>query len=334
MNAARIVDVAVGVLIRDDGDFLLAQRPAGKPYAGYWEFPGGKLEPGESVAQALHRELHEELGLDIGTVCPWVVREHVYPHAHVRLHFCRVFDWCGDAHGREGQAFGFFSLRRLPAGPLLEGALPVMPWLALPERCRLLSGGRATTVAGPAERPGRSSARPAARRRASAWWAEVAAARPRRGCQVRDRVEAEAAAISRGRFPRRRGGRALAVAGRLGDSRSSSSRRRQRRSRRCERVAAHGRALATVVLAASVPALPDSSSSSSGEPEHVTLVGPGAEVDQTAALAAERPERKGVAPLDVGAARRALDDVCHGRFGLRTRRARGRRERRAPAGAA
>ena len=144
MNASRIVDVAVGVLIRDDGEFLLAQRPAGKPYAGYWEFLGGKLEPGESVAQALHRELHEELGLDIGTVCPWVVREHVYPHAHVRLHFCRVFDWGGDAHGREGR-LRLLPLHRLPAGPLLEGALPVMPWLALPERCRLLLEGAAST---------------------------------------------------------------------------------------------------------------------------------------------------------------------------------------------
>jgi 8-oxo-dGTP diphosphatase len=206
MNASRIVDVAVGVLIRDDGEFLLAQRPAGKPYAGYWEFPGGKLEPGESVAQALHRELHEELGLDIGTVCPWVVREHVYPHAHVRLHFCRVFDWGGDAHGREGQAFGFFSLHRLPAGPLLEGALPVMPWLALPERCRLLLEGAASDpaaapAAGPAAAPAVTATKPevlslrrAARLGASAaWWVESGAVTPRRGCEVRNRAEAEAA---------------------------------------------------------------------------------------------------------------------------------------------
>ena len=190
MSAARIVDVAVGVLIRDDGDFLLAQRPAGKPYADYWEFPGGKLEPGESVAQALHRELHEELGLDIGEVCPWVVREHVYPHAHVRLHFCRVFDWHGDAHGREGQAFGFFSLRRLPKGPLLEGALPVMPWLALPDRCRLLHAGPTVT----ATKGGALALRRESRLDASgAWWVEPDAAMPRKGCQVRNRVQAEAA---------------------------------------------------------------------------------------------------------------------------------------------
>lgn len=122
------VEVAVGVLIRADGSFLLAQRPPGKPYAGYWEFPGGKVEAGESVGDALRRELHEELGLHLGEVHPWLVREHVYPHAHVRLHFCRVFEWDGAAHGREGQQFGYFTLAQLPA-PLLEGALPVLPLL-------------------------------------------------------------------------------------------------------------------------------------------------------------------------------------------------------------
>ena len=66
MTAARApVDVAVGILVRPDGRLLLASRPEGKPYSGYWEFPGGKLEPGETVAHALKRELHEELGIDI-----------------------------------------------------------------------------------------------------------------------------------------------------------------------------------------------------------------------------------------------------------------------------
>jgi 8-oxo-dGTP diphosphatase len=190
MTGARIVDVAVGVLIRDDGDFLLAQRPAGKPYAGYWEFPGGKLEAGESVAQALRRELHEELGLEIGTACSWVVREHVYPHAHVRLHFCRVFDWHGAAHGREGQAFGFFSLRRLPHGPLLEGALPVMPWLALPEICWLVSDARQAAGAG----AGSLTVRREATSASSTIWVESDAPAPRRGWEVRDRAAADEAA--------------------------------------------------------------------------------------------------------------------------------------------
>ncbi|MDG6754574.1 NUDIX domain-containing protein, partial [Staphylococcus aureus] len=101
----KVTEVAVGVLVRPDGRFLLAQRPAGKPYEGYWEFPGGKLEAGESVEAALARELHEELGLDITASTRWHVLEHDDPHAYVRLHFCKVTGWAGEPVGREGQAF-------------------------------------------------------------------------------------------------------------------------------------------------------------------------------------------------------------------------------------
>ncbi|MGE5337215.1 MAG: Nudix family hydrolase [Gemmatimonadota bacterium] len=127
------VRVAVGVLVRGDGDVLLADRPAGKPYAGYWEFPGGKIEPGESVESALARELHEELGIDVGTSTPWVVFEHDYPHAYVRLHFRRVFEWRGDPHPREGQRVGFFSAAGPLPAPLLPAAVPAMRWLTLPD---------------------------------------------------------------------------------------------------------------------------------------------------------------------------------------------------------
>ncbi|HXE22671.1 MAG TPA: NUDIX domain-containing protein [Rhodoferax sp.] len=124
-----VVDVAVGVLIRPDGDFLLTSRPAGKVYAGYWEFPGGKLEAGETVAQALRRELHEELGIVIDTVAPWKSKLVDYPHALVRLHFCKVFAWTGELQMREGQSFAW---QRLPVrvAPLLVGAVPVLGWLA------------------------------------------------------------------------------------------------------------------------------------------------------------------------------------------------------------
>ena len=81
------VDVAVGVLISDDGRFLLTSRPEGKVFAGYWEFPGGKLEAGETVAQALKRELLEELGIHIGEVHLWKIELMDYTHARVRLHF-------------------------------------------------------------------------------------------------------------------------------------------------------------------------------------------------------------------------------------------------------
>jgi 8-oxo-dGTP diphosphatase len=124
-----VVDVAVGVLVRTDGAFLLTSRPSGKPYAGYWEFPGGKLEAGETVEHALQRELHEELGIQIGAAQPWKIETVDYPHALVRLHFCKVFDWSGALEMREAQSF---SWERLPVqvSPILPGTLPVLKWFA------------------------------------------------------------------------------------------------------------------------------------------------------------------------------------------------------------
>lgn len=126
------VEVAVGVLIRPDGAVLFGQRLAGKPYAGWWEFPGGKLEVGETVTQALARELHEELGIDIADSYPWVVREHVYPHAHVRLHFHRVEHWAGDPRSKEGQALRWLRPDAIDVAPLLPAAIRVVGWLRLP----------------------------------------------------------------------------------------------------------------------------------------------------------------------------------------------------------
>ncbi len=136
------VDVAAGVLIRRDGRFLLASRPAGKPYASYWEFPGGKVEASEATADALARELHEELGIDIGNAYPWVVRVFDYPHALVRLHFFRVFEWSGELRAREHQSFGFFSAIDLPEGPLLPATVPVLRWLALAHLYAISAAGQ------------------------------------------------------------------------------------------------------------------------------------------------------------------------------------------------
>ena len=130
LSAQRVpVDVAVGVLIDAGGRFLLTSRPAGKVYAGFWEFPGGKFEPGETVEQALRRELHEELGIDIGTVLPWKVELMDYPHARVRLHFCKVFAWRGEFEMREQQAMAW---QQLPVAvtPVLPGTVPVLAWFA------------------------------------------------------------------------------------------------------------------------------------------------------------------------------------------------------------
>ena len=130
--AAPIVEVAVGVLVRPDGAVLFGQRLPGKPYAGWWEFPGGKLEAGETVTQALARELSEELGIAIEGSSPWVVREHVYPHAHVRLHFHRVDAWRGEPRSREGQALRWLKPDAIEAAPLLPAAIRVIGWLRLP----------------------------------------------------------------------------------------------------------------------------------------------------------------------------------------------------------
>ena len=124
-----VVDVAVGVLIRPDGRFLVTSRPAGKVYAGYWEFPGGKLEEGETVEAALRRELHEELGIDIAGAEPWKVELVDYPHALVRLNFCKVFSWSGDLQMREAQSFAWQELP-LTVAPVLPGTVPVLTWLA------------------------------------------------------------------------------------------------------------------------------------------------------------------------------------------------------------
>jgi 8-oxo-dGTP diphosphatase len=124
-----VTDVAVGVLIDAQGRFLLTSRPPGKVYEGYWEFPGGKLEAGETVAQALRRELQEEIGVTIGEVQAWREKLVDYPHALVRLHFCKVFDWQGELHMHEGQTYAWQTLP-VNVEPVLPGTVPVLDWLA------------------------------------------------------------------------------------------------------------------------------------------------------------------------------------------------------------
>lgn len=128
-NNRKTVDVAVGVLIKPNGDFLLTSRPLGKVYEGYWEFPGGKLEAGETVEQALRRELQEEIGITIGSVIQWKVELVDYPHALVRLNLCKVFDWTGELHMHEGQSFAWQNLP-VTVAPVLPGTIPVLAWFA------------------------------------------------------------------------------------------------------------------------------------------------------------------------------------------------------------
>lgn len=130
-----IVEVAVGILLKNSANVLMGKRPDGKPYAGYWEFPGGKLEPNESVALALHRELKEELGIEISLDSSHyqelMIIEHDYPHAYVRLHVCLVQQWQGEPVGLEKQELSWQSLwhPQLTVDPVLPAAWPMIEYL-------------------------------------------------------------------------------------------------------------------------------------------------------------------------------------------------------------
>lgn len=126
------VEVAAGVITRGDGRFLLGQRAPGTFYAGYWEFPGGKVEPGESPADALIRELDEELGIRVRRVRPWLTREHAYEHAHVRLHFFEVSDWEGELHDHVHSALSWEQMGTQGVGPMLPANGPILKSLRLP----------------------------------------------------------------------------------------------------------------------------------------------------------------------------------------------------------
>ena len=128
----KIVEVAAAVLQRPDGTFLLAQRPPDKIWAGYWEFPGGKVEAGESTHDALVRELKEELGIEVVTAYPWITRIFTYPHATVRLSFFRVTEWRGQLHPHEGQQFSWQQVADVTAAPILPANEPILRALALP----------------------------------------------------------------------------------------------------------------------------------------------------------------------------------------------------------
>ena len=141
-----MIEVAAAVIQRGDGRFLLAQRPQGKVYAGYWEFPGGKVEPGEPAERALARELHEELGIDVRASYPWITREFVYPHGHVRLNFFRVLEWSGEPQPREDQAIAWQTLAAPIVAPMLPANAPVLASLALPAEYAITDASRLGTA--------------------------------------------------------------------------------------------------------------------------------------------------------------------------------------------
>ncbi len=135
------IEVAAAVIVNHHGEFLLAQRPAGRAYAGYWEFPGGKVEAGESTAAALRREVHEELGIAVSAAYPWLTRDFDYSHAAVRLRFFRVTQWSGEPLGRERQQLAWQSVRNVTVTPLLPANGPVLRALELPHAYGITCAG-------------------------------------------------------------------------------------------------------------------------------------------------------------------------------------------------
>lgn len=125
----ELVLVVAAALVDADGRVLIAQRPAGKALAGLWEFPGGKLEAGERPEQALIRELHEELGLQVEAPClaPLSFASHAYPAFHLLmpLYICRK--WRGTASAREGQALKWVRPGALRDFPMPPADAPLIP---------------------------------------------------------------------------------------------------------------------------------------------------------------------------------------------------------------
>ncbi len=140
MSSKPYVRVAVGVILRADGAVLLGSRPTDKPWAYWWELPGGKIEPNEQVTEALIRELQEEIAITATQVTPWVRYVHHYPKSTVELHFCQVTAWEGEPNPQENQRLAWYHPHQptpLAIGPILPATFPVLKWLSLPDRYAL-----------------------------------------------------------------------------------------------------------------------------------------------------------------------------------------------------
>ncbi len=139
VHTSPVREVAAGIVFNEKGQFLLAQRPVGKSYAGHWEFPGGKLEAGESAQEALERELKEELGISVQGCVYWKQLEHPYPKVRVRLFFYKVHAWDGVPAGLEGQVLAWQNLP-VTVSPLLAAMAPVLAWLKEEEQTEMPNG--------------------------------------------------------------------------------------------------------------------------------------------------------------------------------------------------
>lgn len=131
-----LIRVVAGILLDSDGNYLLGSRPEGKPYAGYWEFAGGKVEAGETDFQALQREFGEELGIRILAATPWLTKIHSYEHARVCLKFLWVNpdQWEGGPQSREGQEWSWQKAGDFTVAPMLPANGALLRSLSVPRR--------------------------------------------------------------------------------------------------------------------------------------------------------------------------------------------------------
>ncbi len=137
-DADKPLHIAVGVIEDTQGRVLISQRKPDCAYAGQWEFPGGKVEAGETVEQALRRELHEELGIDVTVSRPLICFDHRYTDRYVVLDTWRVQRWSGRPESREGQHFAWVAPDDLGRYPLLAANRPITAAVRLPE-CYLIT---------------------------------------------------------------------------------------------------------------------------------------------------------------------------------------------------
>ncbi len=187
-----MIHVVAGVVIDRKRRVLIAQRPAGKHLAGAWEFPGGKLEPGEARDEGLARELREEIGITIRQPRPLIRLRHAYPYGQVLLDVWVVRRFRGEPKGLDGQQLRWCCARELPSAELLPADRPILAALRLPERLR-----RASTafyrVASFSAKAGSAQTRGANSRGAQSGCASAPAARLE-GLACRNAAEAAAAA--------------------------------------------------------------------------------------------------------------------------------------------
>ncbi len=127
------IEASVGILFNQHSDLLMAERPKPKTWNGWWEFPGGKIELGESPEQALKRELKEEIGISVVDFKKWIIKKYKYEDYDVVLHFYKITSWSGNLEAKEKQKLTWVRLKKIDVSPILPANEFIFKAIALPE---------------------------------------------------------------------------------------------------------------------------------------------------------------------------------------------------------